>query len=73
MVQHPDGAKPTCLHILHWIARAWDQVQLTTILNTWQSIGIHPFNNNSKLNDYNSVWINLMSPPRLVFKLTRSL
>jgi hypothetical protein len=46
MVQHPNGAKPTQQHISQWIARAWEQVQLTTILNTWPSIGIHPFHNN---------------------------
>jgi hypothetical protein len=27
-------------------SKSWDQVQQSTILNTWQSICIHPFNNN---------------------------
>jgi hypothetical protein len=44
MVQQPDGAKPTRQHISQWILRAW-QVQLTTILNTWQAIGIHSVHN----------------------------
>jgi hypothetical protein len=46
MVQQPDGTKPTRQHISQWISRAWAQVQLTTILNTWQAIGIRPVNNN---------------------------
>jgi len=37
MVRQPDGAKPTQQHISQWILRAWAQVQLTTILNTWQA------------------------------------
>jgi hypothetical protein len=46
MVNNPEGTKPTGLDINHWITRSWDQVQQSTILNTWQSIGIHPFLNN---------------------------
>ena len=46
MVQQPDGTKPTRQHISQWISRAWAQVQLTTILNRWQAIGIRPVNNN---------------------------
>ena len=45
MVNHLEGTKPTRLDIAHWIRRSWDQVQHSTILNTWRSIGIHPFHN----------------------------
>ncbi|MFN9656651.1 MAG: transposase [Dolichospermum sp.] len=45
MVNHPEGTKPTRLDIAHWIRRSWDQVQNSTILNTWRSIGINPFHN----------------------------
>jgi hypothetical protein len=38
--------KPTQLDVAQWIQRSWDQVQYSTILNTWQSIAIHPYNNN---------------------------
>jgi hypothetical protein len=46
MVNKPEGAKPTWLDIAHRITRLWDQVQNSAILNTWHSIGIHPFNIN---------------------------
>ena len=46
MVKNPEGTKPTQLGIAHWIRWSWDQVQHSTILNTWHSIGIHPFHNN---------------------------
>jgi hypothetical protein len=46
MVNNPEGTKPTQLDITHWIRWSWDQVQHSTILNTWHSIGIHPFHNN---------------------------
>jgi hypothetical protein len=44
--QNLEGTKPTRLDIAHWIRWSWDQVQRSTILNTWRSIGIHPFHNN---------------------------
>jgi hypothetical protein len=43
MVNNSEGTKPTRLDIAHWIRQSWDQVQHSTILNTWHSIGIHPF------------------------------
>jgi hypothetical protein len=46
MVKNPEGTKPTQLGIAHWIRWSWDQVQHSTILNTWHSIGIHPFHKN---------------------------
>jgi hypothetical protein len=46
MVNNPEGTKPTQLDIAHGIVRSWDQVQYSTILSTWHSIGIQPFNNN---------------------------
>jgi hypothetical protein len=46
MVNNPEGAEPTWFDIAHWIRQSWDQVQHVTILNTWYSIGIHPFHNN---------------------------
>jgi len=49
IVTNPEGTKPTQLDIAHWIRRSWDQVQHSTILNIWHSIGIPPFHN-KKLN-----------------------
>ncbi len=43
MVAHGEGEKPTHLDIANWIQVAWDQVSVSTILNTWTSVGIHPF------------------------------
>jgi hypothetical protein len=43
MVVRGEGEKPTCLDIPNLIQVAWDQVSVSTILNTWQSIGIQPF------------------------------
>jgi hypothetical protein len=45
MINNPEGAKPNPLDNAQWIQRVWDQGQHCTILSTWQSIGIHPFNN----------------------------
>jgi hypothetical protein len=46
MANNPEGSKLTQLDIAQLITRSWNQLQHSTILNTWQSIGIHPFNKN---------------------------
>jgi hypothetical protein len=44
MVAHQQGEKPTRVDIATWIQHAWNKVSHPTIINTWQSIGIHPRN-----------------------------
>jgi len=44
MVAHQQGEKPTRVDIATWIQHAWNKVSHPTIINTWQSIGIHPMN-----------------------------
>jgi len=41
MLRNPEGTKPTRADIALWIRNSWEQIQPTTILNTWESIGIH--------------------------------
>ncbi len=43
MVVHGKGEKSTQLDITNWVQVTWDQVSVSTILNTWASIGICPF------------------------------
>ena len=40
MLRNPEGTKPTRQDIALWIKKSWDQIQPSTILNTWESIGI---------------------------------
>jgi hypothetical protein len=42
MLRNPEGTKPTRTDIALWIRNSWEQIQPTTILNTWESIGIRP-------------------------------
>jgi hypothetical protein len=42
MLRNPEGTKPTQTDIALWIINSWEQIQPTTILNTWESIGIRP-------------------------------
>jgi len=44
MVAHQQGDKPMQVDIATWIQHAWDIVSNATIINTWQSIGVHPMN-----------------------------
>jgi hypothetical protein len=41
MLCNPEGTKPTREDIVLWIRKSWEQIQPTTLLNTWESIGIH--------------------------------
>ena len=40
MLRNPEGTKPTRQDIALWIKKSWDQIQPSTSLNTWESIGI---------------------------------
>jgi hypothetical protein len=39
----PQGAKPDRLTITNWISNSWNQVSVSTITNTWNSLQLLPF------------------------------
>ncbi len=39
----PQGAKPNRLTITNWISNSWNQVSVSTITNTWNSLRLYPF------------------------------
>ncbi len=39
----PQGAKPDRLTITDWISNSWNQVSVSSITNTWNSLWLYPF------------------------------
>jgi hypothetical protein len=35
--------KPTCIPVAHWIQDAWECVTAASIVNTWNSVPLPPF------------------------------
>jgi hypothetical protein len=43
LMNHQEGQKPSRVDTANWIVRSWDRVTISIIINTWEALGIHPF------------------------------
>ena len=43
LMNHQEGQKPSRVDIANWIVRSWNRVTVSSIVNTWDSLGIRPF------------------------------